>query len=80
MMQLKEKKDMDDQFKKVQKPWTKLFSRVNKAKLDHHTACKAEKTAINQERNASGDSAMSPDQVSQAHVSVLYYKHPPWFF
>ena len=35
------------------------------------------KTAINQERNASGDSAMSPDQVSQTHVSVsLYYKHP----
>ena len=29
------------------------------------------KTAINQERNASGDSALSPDQVSQTHVSVF---------
>ena len=73
MMQLKEKKDMDDQFKKVQKPWTKLFSRVNRAKTDYHSACKNEKSAINQERNASGDSAMSPDQVSQAHVSVLQF-------
>lgn len=70
MMQLKEKKDMEDQFKKVQKPWAKLLAKVNKAKTDYHNACKAEKTAINQERNASGDSAMSPDQVSQTHVSV----------
>jgi len=29
------------------------------------------KTAINQERNASGDSAMSPDQVSQTHLKKL---------
>ena len=107
MMSLKEKKDMEDQFKKVQKPWAKLLTKVNKAKSDYHNACKAEKTglftifliifvyifkiffkifffrqitkktAINQERNASGDSALSPDQVSQTHVSVsLYYKHP----
>jgi hypothetical protein len=69
MMQLKEKKDMDDQFKKVQKPWAKCLAKVTKAKLEYHTACKNEKTAINQERNASGDSALSPDQVSQANVS-----------
>ena len=77
MMSLKEKKDMEDQFKKVQKPWAKLLNKVNKTKVDYHNACKSEKTAINQERNASGDSAMSPDQVSQAHVSVPYFsKHP----
>jgi len=64
MMQLKEKKDMDDQFKKVQKPWAKILAKVTKAKGDYHNACKAEKTAINQERNASGDSTMSPDQKS----------------
>ena len=64
---------MDDQFKKVQKPWAKLLAKVNKAKGDYHTACKAEKTAINQERNASGDSTMSPDQVSQTHVSVPHF-------
>ncbi len=70
MMSLKEKKDMDDRFKKVQKPWAKLLAKVNKAKNDYHSACRSEKTAINQERNASGDSALSPDQVSQSHVSV----------
>lgn len=70
MMQLKEKKDMEDAFKKVQKPWAKLLAKVNKAKLDYHNACKAERSAINLERNATGDSAMSPDQVSQSHVSV----------
>ena len=48
MMQLKEKKDMDDQFKKVQKPWAKILAKVTKAKADYHNACKAEKTAINQ--------------------------------
>jgi len=70
MMSLKEKKDMEDQFKKVQKPWAKLLNKVNKAKADYHNACKAEKTAINQERNASGDSAMSPDQLKKLQDRV----------
>ena len=77
MMSLKEKKDMDDQFKKVQKPWAKLLNKVNKTKQDYHNACKAEKTAINQERNASGDSSLSPDQVSSAHVSPLFVSRHP---
>jgi hypothetical protein len=63
MMQLKEKKEMDDAFKKAQKPWAKLLTKVNKAKADYHNACKAEKTAIHLERNATGDSNISPDQV-----------------
>ena len=45
-MSLKEKKDMEDQFKKVQKPWAKLLTKVNKAKSDYHNACKAEKTGL----------------------------------
>jgi len=64
MMQLKERKEMDDQFKKAQKPWAKLLAKVHKAKGDYYAACKAEKTAVNQERNASGDSTLSQDQVS----------------
>ena len=64
MMTLKEKKEMDDAFKKAQKNWARLLSKVNKAKSDYHNACKAERTAINQERNASGDSGFSADQVS----------------
>jgi len=63
MMQIKEKKDMEEQFKKAQKPWSKYFERVNKCKLDYHTACKSERTAINQERNANADSTLSQDQV-----------------
>lgn len=62
-MQLKEKKDMDDQFKKAQKPWTKYLTKVNKCKMDYHNSCKNERTAINQERNANADSSLSQDQV-----------------
>ena len=29
MMTLKEKKEMDDAFKKAQKPWAKLYEKVN---------------------------------------------------
>lgn len=63
MIQIKERKEMEDSFKKAQKPWAKLLAKVNKTKVDYHTACKAEKTASNQERNASADSSLSPDQV-----------------
>jgi len=61
---------MEDQFKKVQKPWAKLLNKVNKTKGDYHNACKAEKTAINQERNASGDSSLSPDQLKKLQDNV----------
>ncbi|XP_044748475.1 protein kinase C and casein kinase substrate in neurons protein 1 isoform X2 [Coccinella septempunctata] len=70
MMQLKEKKDMDDAFKKAQKPWVKLLQKVDKAKNDYHTACKTEKSAINQERNAAGDSSLSQDQVKKLQDRV----------
>ena len=55
---------MDDQFKKAQKPWSKLLRKVNEAKANYHTACKQEKTAVNIERNAGGDSSLSQDHVS----------------
>ena len=55
---------MDEQFKKAQKPWSKLLLNVNKTKADYHAACKAEKTAVNIERNAGGDSLLSQDHVS----------------
>jgi fructose-1,6-bisphosphatase len=71
MMNIKEKKDMDDAFKKAQKPWAKLLQKVEKAKSDYHTACKSEKSAANQERNAAGDSSISADQVSEE----IFFKH-----
>lgn len=64
MMQVKERRDMEEAFKKAQKPWVKFLQKVEKAKTDYHTACKTEKSASNQERNASGDSSISQDQVN----------------
>lgn len=63
MMHIKERKEMEDLFKKAQKPWAKHLTKVEKTKADYHSACKTEKTASNQERNAGADSSLSPDQV-----------------
>ncbi|XP_049878291.1 protein kinase C and casein kinase substrate in neurons protein 2 isoform X2 [Pectinophora gossypiella] len=65
MIQLKERKEMDEAFKKAQKPWAKYLQKVERTRLEYHTACKQERTAQNQERNASGDSSLSPDQVKK---------------
>ncbi|CAH1110883.1 unnamed protein product [Psylliodes chrysocephalus] len=70
VMNIKEKKDMDDTFKKAQKPWTKLLQKVEKCKTDYHTACKTEKSAANQERNATGDTSFSADQVKKMQDRV----------
>ncbi|XP_054261540.1 protein kinase C and casein kinase substrate in neurons protein 1 isoform X2 [Macrosteles quadrilineatus] len=70
MIQIKERKEMEDAFKKAQKPWAKLLQKVNKAKSDYHTACKQEKSASNQERNATGDSSFSMDQVKKMQDRV----------
>jgi len=45
-----------------------------KAKSDYHTACKNERSAINQERNASGDTSLSPDQVKKLQERVVKCK------
>ncbi|XP_040563982.1 protein kinase C and casein kinase substrate in neurons protein 2 isoform X2 [Lepeophtheirus salmonis] len=70
LMHIREKKDMDEQFKKAQKPWLKLFTKVNKAKADYHYACKTEKSAIINERNASGNTSMSQDNVQKCQERV----------
>ena len=62
-MQIKEKKELDDQFKRAQKPWVKLLEKCDKAKSNYHLACKNEKSAVNQERNATKDSSLSQDAV-----------------
>lgn len=64
MMQIKEKKEMDEFFKKAQKPWVKYLTKVNKCKSDYHNTCKNEKTAIYQEKNALNDASLSQDQVT----------------
>ncbi|XP_070524638.1 protein kinase C and casein kinase substrate in neurons protein 1 isoform X4 [Cardiocondyla obscurior] len=64
MITLKERKEMEDAFKKAQKPWAKLLQKVEKTKSEFHNSCKTERTAANMERNASADSSLSPDQKS----------------
>ncbi|XP_032454344.1 protein kinase C and casein kinase substrate in neurons protein 1 isoform X10 [Nasonia vitripennis] len=70
MMTLKERKEMEDAFKKAQKPWSKILQKVEKAKSEYHNSCKTERTAANQERNASADSSLSPDQVKKMQDRV----------
>lgn len=65
MMHFKETKELDDQFKKVQKPWEKKLNKVLAAKKDYHTACRNEKSTANQENNARADTAMSSDQLKK---------------
>ena len=69
LMQIKEKKELDDQFKRAQKPWVKLLEKVEKAKSSYHIACKNEKSAVNQERNATKDSSLSQDSVRSLYIS-----------
>ncbi|XP_076389177.1 protein kinase C and casein kinase substrate in neurons protein Synd isoform X2 [Megachile rotundata] len=70
MMTLKERKEMEDAFKKAQKPWAKLLQKVEKAKSEYHNSCKTERTAANVERNASADTSLSPDQMARGSENV----------
>ena len=71
LMQIKERKELDDQFKRAQKPWVKLLEKVEKAKSSYHIACKNEKSAVNQERNATKDSSLSQDSVRSLYICLL---------
>lgn len=70
MIYIREKKEIDDEFKRVQKPWAKALDQVNKAKNDYHLACKNERTLLIQERNASSDTSISLDQKTKIKERV----------
>ena len=72
-MQIKEKKELEEQFKRAQKPWVKLLEKCDKAKSNYHLACKNEKSAVNQERNATKDSSLSQDAVRIFESSFIHY-------
>ncbi|XP_067215458.1 protein kinase C and casein kinase substrate in neurons protein 1 isoform X2 [Linepithema humile] len=76
MMTLKERKEMEDAFKKAQKPWAKLLQKVEKAKSEFHNSCKTERTAANMERNASADSSLSPDQMADCGCGAWSLRVP----
>ncbi|XP_047346636.1 protein kinase C and casein kinase substrate in neurons protein 1 isoform X7 [Vespa velutina] len=78
MMTLKERKEMEDAFKKAQKPWAKLLQKVEKAKAEYHNSCKTERTAANMERNASADSSLSPDQMARGSENMTEYGCGAW--
>nr|XP_022335349.1 protein kinase C and casein kinase substrate in neurons protein 1-like isoform X3 [Crassostrea virginica] len=65
MMHFKETKELEEGFKKAQKPWEKKYTKLMAAKKDYHAACRSEKSTANQENNARGDSAVSPDQLKK---------------
>lgn len=71
VLHIKERKELDDEFKRVQKPWAKALDRVQKCKQDYHVACKTEKTLANQERNAQSDRSISPDQVKKIRERLV---------
>lgn len=70
MLQLKERKEIEDEFKKVQKPWIKHLTNVDKLKTEYHEAFKNEKMTLIQEQISSGDSSLSQDQV---HFSLTVF-------
>ena len=55
----------------AQKPWEKKYTKLMAAKKDYHAACRSEKSTANQENNARGDSAVSPDQVVRGQGSGM---------
>ncbi|OWF51969.1 protein kinase C and casein kinase substrate in neurons protein 2-like isoform X2 [Mizuhopecten yessoensis] len=74
LMHFKETKEMEDGFKKAQKPWEKKYTKLQAAKKEYHTACRNEKTTANQENNARGDSAVSQDQLKKIQDKLRKYQ------
>ncbi|XP_055329275.1 protein kinase C and casein kinase substrate in neurons protein 2-like isoform X2 [Paramacrobiotus metropolitanus] len=61
-LHFKEKKDIDEEFKKAQKPWIKKLKIVEKYKAEYHNICQKEQSAIVRDKNSKGDPAISEDQ------------------
>jgi hypothetical protein len=62
MMHIKPTKDFEEEFKRAQKPWAKLYVKVDKYKRDYHTATKNLKMAETQDNNSKLDGTVPQDQ------------------
>jgi len=61
-MHIKPTKDLDEEFKRAQKPWAKLYVKVDKYKRDYHAATKNLKMAETQDNSAKLDGSVPQDQ------------------
>jgi hypothetical protein len=67
----KEKKEMDDAFKKAQKPWERKLRDVQKTKLDYHAACQKQRSAEVREKNSVKDTSLSIDEKKKLEEEVV---------
>ncbi|XP_042201074.1 protein kinase C and casein kinase substrate in neurons protein 1 isoform X2 [Callorhinchus milii] len=58
----KETREVNEGFRKAQKPWTKKLNKVGKMKKLYHTARKKERVAIIRETNSKGNQPSSPSK------------------
>jgi hypothetical protein len=77
MMHVKSTKDFEEEFKRAQKPWAKLYVKVDKYKREYHTATKNLKMAEIQDNNTKldGSGSVTQEQVNQeknSFLSILY--------
>lgn len=65
MMHVKCTKEFDEDFKRAQKPWAKLYMKVDKYKREYHTATKNLKLAESQESSAKLDGSIPAEQKNE---------------
>ncbi|KAL1234211.1 Protein kinase C and casein kinase substrate in neurons protein [Trichinella pseudospiralis] len=70
-VQLKESKEIEESFKRAQKPWAKLYGKILKAKREYFSSSRMERSAVNQEKNAAGNPEISREQVKKFHEKMV---------
>ncbi|OUC41369.1 hypothetical protein D917_00431 [Trichinella nativa] len=68
---VKEGKEIEEAFKRAQKPWAKLYGKILKAKREYFSSSRMERSAENQEKNAAGNPEMSREQVKKFHEKMV---------